>query len=168
MAYAFARVAALAVTALSLGPSFAHVLEAPPRLTVWSPELWREATVFNGQFQLFAIVGAPLDIAAILVPAILAYLLRGRRPAFQWALAGTILFALALAAWFIVVAPANSVLATWQPGPIPEEFFPTRNRWEIGHMIVATLKFLGFIAIAIAAVTASGDPAERHERKLAP
>lgn len=31
--------ATLLFTALSLGPSFAHVLEALPRLTVWSPEL---------------------------------------------------------------------------------------------------------------------------------
>ena len=52
----------LTLAALSLGPSFAHVLEAPPRLTIWSPELWREATVFNGQFQLFATIGGPLRI----------------------------------------------------------------------------------------------------------
>ena len=27
------------VMALSFGPSFAHLLEAPPRLAVWPPEL---------------------------------------------------------------------------------------------------------------------------------
>jgi hypothetical protein len=56
---------AILVMALSLGPSFAHLLEAPPRLTAWPPELWREATVFHGQFAYFAIVGAPLDVGAI-------------------------------------------------------------------------------------------------------
>ena len=35
---------AILVMALSLGPSFAHLLEAPPRLTAWPPELWREAS----------------------------------------------------------------------------------------------------------------------------
>ncbi|RVD46830.1 DUF1772 domain-containing protein, partial [Mesorhizobium sp. M8A.F.Ca.ET.023.02.2.1] len=50
------------IAALSLGPSFAHVLESVPRLIRWSPALWREATVFNGQFLLFAIIGAPLDV----------------------------------------------------------------------------------------------------------
>ena len=38
------------IAALSLGPSFAHVLESLPRLSQWSPELWRETTVFNSQF----------------------------------------------------------------------------------------------------------------------
>lgn len=71
----------LLLGALSLGPSFAHVLEAPPRLFVWSPELWREATVFNGQFALFAKVGGPLDVATILATCFLSYLLSNDRPA---------------------------------------------------------------------------------------
>ena len=41
---------AIALVVMSLGPSFAHMLEAQPRLFVWSPELWRDATVFNAQF----------------------------------------------------------------------------------------------------------------------
>ena len=36
---------AAVIAALSLGPSFAHVLEAGPRLSVWPPQLWRETTV---------------------------------------------------------------------------------------------------------------------------
>jgi hypothetical protein len=151
---------ALTVAALSLGPSFAHVLEAPPRLTVWAPALWREATVFNGQFRLFAAVGAPLDIGAILVTALLAYRLRDEAGRFRFALAGAVLFGLGLAAWFARVAPANAVLATWQPGPIPADFAAIRNRWETGHMAVAALKLLGFMATALA-VVASGPPPDR-------
>lgn len=78
----------LLLAALSLGPSFAHVLEAPPRLFVWAPELWREATVFNGQFVLFAKVGGPLDVTTILAACFLSYLLANERPAFWFALAG--------------------------------------------------------------------------------
>ena len=101
------------IAALSLGPSFAHVLEAVPRLTVWSPELWREVTVFNAQFEYFAIVGAPLDVGVIIVLGILTFLLRGRQRAFRLALLATLLYAAALATWFLWVAPANAVLATW-------------------------------------------------------
>jgi ABC-type xylose transport system permease subunit len=140
----------LTLAALSLGPSFAHVLEAPPRLAIWPPELWREATVFHGQFQLFAIIGGPLDVGAILGTALLAYALRHERPSFQLALAGCLLFASSLGVWFAWVAPANSVLATWAPGPIPEDFHAIRNRWETGHMAVAGLKLLGFLATALA------------------
>jgi hypothetical protein len=144
--------ATLTVTALSLGPSFAHVLEAPPRLTVWPPELWRDATVFNGQFQWFALVGGPLDIGAIMATGILAYLLRRDRNRFRLALAGSVLFALGLGIWFAWVAPANGVLATWHPGPMPENFTAIRNQWETGHMAVAALKLIGFMATALAVV----------------
>lgn len=143
----------VAVMALSLGPSFAHLLEAPPRLTVWSPELWREATVFNGQFVLFAYVGGPLDVGAIITGAVLAFLLRGDRPAFGFALAAALLYAAALATWFAVVAPANAVLATWQAGPIPQDFEAVRNRWETGHIVIAAIKFVGLVAV-VAAVLA--------------
>lgn len=141
---------AIAVMALSLGPSFAHLLEAPPRLTVWSPELWREATVFNGQFALFATVGAPLDVGAILVGGVLALLLRHDRPALWFALGATLLYAASLATWFAVVAPANAVLATWQPGPVPDDFAAIRARWETGHILIAAIKFAGLLCVATA------------------
>lgn len=140
------RFAALSVAALSLGPSFAHVLEAPPRLTVWPPELWRDATVFHGQFALFASVGGVLDVAAVVLLALLAFVSREERPAFAWALAAAILNAAALSAWFAMVAPVNAVLATWKPGPIPADFEQVRRHWEAGHMVVAALKAAGFAA----------------------
>jgi hypothetical protein len=146
--------ASLLITALSLAPSFAHVLEAPPRLLVWSPELWRETTVFNGQFQLFALVGAPIDLAAIVLTAALSYSLRKERSAFRYSLAGTLLLLMALASWFAIVAPANAVLGTWKPGPVPPDFDAVRLRWEIGHMTVAALKALALASIGLAVLGA--------------
>ena len=134
---------AVLVMALSLGPSFAHLLEAPPRLTAWPPELWRETTVFHGQFAYFAIVGAPLDVGAIVLGAIMTVVVRGRRPAFRLALAGTILFAVSLAIWISVVAPANAILAQWVPGPIPDDFAAVRYRWEAGHITMSAVKTAG-------------------------
>jgi hypothetical protein len=144
----------LTLAALSLGPSFAHVLEAAPRLTVWPPELWREATVFHGQFRLFATIGGPLDVGTILGTALLAYALRHERPSFRLALAGGLLFVLGLGVWFAWVAPANGILSTWVPGPVPENFHAVRNRWETGHMAVACLKLLGFMATVLAVTPA--------------
>ncbi|TPI29556.1 DUF1772 domain-containing protein [Mesorhizobium sp. B3-2-1] len=138
------------IAALSLGPSFAHVLESAPRLTRWSPELWREATVFNGQFLVFAIVGAPLDVAAVACPGLLAWLLREDRSAFSFALAATLLYALSLVLWFVLVKAANNVLATWVPGPIPDNFEAIRLRWETGHMAVTAAKAAGFVSLLVA------------------
>ena len=146
---------ALLAMALSLGPSFAHLLEAPPRLTVWSPELWREATVLNGQFVYFAIVGAPLDIGSILLGAILTFVIRHKRPAFWLAMAATILYATSLATWFAVVAPMNAILAQWEPGPIPDNFEAVRNRWEAGHIVISAVKVVG-LSCMIAGVLSIG------------
>jgi len=140
----------LVVAALSFGPTFAHLLEAPPRLLVWSPELWREATVFNGQFRLFGLVGGPLDVILIPVAAVLAFLLRHDRSPFLLALAGMLLFAVSLALWLSIVAPANATMATWQHGPLPADFEATRTRWETGHILMAAVKFLGLVALVAA------------------
>jgi hypothetical protein len=146
------RLLTLVISALSLGPSFAHVLEAYPRLSLWEPALWRETTVFNGQYLLFAIVGAPLDIGAIVFSGILAYLSRDDRPARWWAALGALLAAASLLVWFGVVAQANSILATWQPGPVAADFAAVQKQWEFGHMAVATLKLLSFASLVRASV----------------
>jgi hypothetical protein len=145
-------VAAIVIAALSLGPSFAHALEAPPRLKVWSPELWRETTVFNGQFRLFLAVGAPLDMAAILAPAIMAFAVRDDPRSCLLFVAAAAFYAVALALWFGLVAPANAVLATWTPGPIPADFRAVQWRWETGHMAVAAAKLVGFVFAALALI----------------
>lgn len=153
--------AALVVSALSLGPSFAHVLESYPRLFVWSAELWREATVFNAQYMLFAIVGAPLDVGAIVASGLLAYVARPDRRASRWAGLGALFAAAGLLAWFAVVARANAVLATWQPGPIPAEFDEIRRQWDFGHMAVAALKLLSFTCLALSCIGPHREPEPR-------
>ena len=52
--------------ALSRGPSFAHLLEAPSRLTARPPELWREAPLaatllYAGSLATWAYVVAPVN-----------------------------------------------------------------------------------------------------------
>lgn len=152
MAVYLASIVSLVLAALSLGPSYAHVLEASPRLTVWPAELWRDTTVFHRQFEWFALIGAPVDVAAIIAAVALAVLVRRRKPAFWLVITGAFFLAAGLAAWFGLVAPANAVLATWQPGPIPPDFDVIRMRWETGHMVVAGLKLCGFVLLCLAAV----------------
>jgi hypothetical protein len=147
---------ALTVAALSLGPSFAHALEAWPRMFVWPAELWRDATVFHGQFLLFLYVGAPLDLAAVGLPALFAYVVRDDRRRLAFAVAACVLYALALLVWASWVAPANDVLASWTPGPVPADFEDVRNRWESGHIVVAAVKLLGFMALSLSVALRAG------------
>jgi len=99
--------------------------------------------VFHGQFAYFAIVGAPLDVGAIVLGAIMTVVVRRRRPAFRLAMAATVLFALSLATWVSMVAPANAILAQWVPGPIPDDFAAVRRRWEAGHIAISAIKTAG-------------------------
>jgi len=155
MSVYLASIVSLVLAALSLGPSYAHVLESLPRLTVWSRELWRDATVFHRQFEWFARIGAPVDVAAIAAAFTLAFLLYDQRATFWLVVAAAAFLAAGLAAWLALVAPANTVLATWQPGPIPSGFDAIRRRWEIGHMVVAALKLCGFVLLCMAAASPS-------------
>ena len=150
MSVYLASIVSLVLAALSLGPSYAHVLESLPRLTVWSRELWRDATVFHRQFEWFARIGAPVDVAAIVAAFVLAYLLYDQRATFWLVVAGAAFLAAGLAAWLALVAPANAVLATWRPGSIPSNFDVIRRRWEIGHMVVAALKLCGLVFLCMA------------------
>jgi len=146
--------AAVTVMALSLGLSFAHLMEAPPRLIDWPGELWREATVFHGQYILFGILGGPIDTSAILLGFVVTYIIgRADRPAFTLAFAGSGLYLIGLVIWLVVVAPANAELATWTPGPLPEDFDAVRLRWETGHIVIACVKFLGFLLMGSAALS---------------
>jgi len=150
------------LAALSLAPSYAHLLEAPPRLQAWPAWLWIEATVRHGQFVMFRNLGGPIDVAAVLVLAGLAIVERRSRR-FAGTLAGAVLFGLALGVWFAVVAPANAVLATWSqgPAPTPAAFEAVRDRWESGHAVAAALKLAGFLALVLA-VTGSAEPERRR------
>lgn len=143
------RLAALILAALSLGPSFAHLLERPPRMA-WQPELWMATTVFGDQYAWFGRVGAVLDPATLLVLLLLAWLTRRRRPAFVAAAASFLLFGAALACWALVVQPMNVAMAGWTAGAIPAGFEAVRARWEDGHVIVAALKLTGLVALAFA------------------
>jgi hypothetical protein len=80
-------------------------------------------------------------------------MLRRDPPAVYFAIAAALLYAGALAAWFLLVAPANAELATWTPGPVPENFDAVRLRWETGHMAVAALKLVGFVMVALTLVS---------------
>jgi hypothetical protein len=50
----------------------------------------------------------------------------------------------------VIVKPANDVMATWTPGPIPQDFETIRLRWETGHMISAGIKLAGFVSLTLA------------------
>jgi hypothetical protein len=126
-------------------------------LARWPIELWRETTVFNGQFAVLGVIGGPLELATIAATAWFAWTLRGQG-GFRIAAAACAAFLAALVAWLMLVAPANAILATWTPGPVPPGAEEVRLTWETGHITAAAIKLAGFVMLALAATHSSAAP----------
>lgn len=142
------RFIALLLVASSMGLSFCHLMEMPPRLR-WEAGLWMAATNFGGLYHLFGRIGAVIDVGAVVTAAALAFLVRTRRPAFHFALAAAGLMALSLAVWFAFVAPMNRIMAAWTPGVVPPDFASVRDQWEYSHAVIAGIKMAGFASLAL-------------------
>jgi hypothetical protein len=150
------RFTAILLAALTLGMGFCHLMQLPARMG-WDQYLWVGSTVQGGLYSLFGSIGAVIDVAAVIALALLAYFVREHgRPGFHLALAATILFALALALWWVLVYPVNVELAKWVNGPVPADWTDYRARWEWGHAIISVLELAGFAALVASVRTDTG------------
>ena len=141
------RFVAVMLAALTLGLSFCHLMQLPSRMG-WDQYLWVGSTVQGGLYATFGSVGAVIDVACVIVLALLAYFVREHgRPGFVLASIAALLFALGLVLWWVLVYPVNVELATWVNGPVPADWTDYRSRWEWSHAIIALVELLGFAAL---------------------
>jgi hypothetical protein len=124
--------------ALSTGLAFSHLMQLPPRMGLDGPT-W---ITTQRLFPLYGSVGSFIEVGAVLLAGILTYLAR-TTPAFGWALAGSLRFAAALAAWIVFVAPANAQIAQWTPQSMPGDWTRWRRQWEYAHAARAVLLIIG-------------------------
>jgi hypothetical protein len=136
----------LVLTALSLGASWSHVLQIRGK-AVWPGPLWRAA--MESLYRDYAIVGGVVELAAIVAGWWLVRAVRNT-PAFRWALWSAVFLSVAFfVIWIGFIAPINRVFATWTPSSLPADWASYRNRWEMWHAVIATLKLAAFSALAI-------------------
>ena len=134
------RFITLLLAALTMGMGFCHTLESPVKLQYDYPLYM---AVQHSLYWMFAAVGAVIEVGAILAAGVLSFLVRERRPAFGWTVAGTVLMATALAAWFALVAPMNTQMAQWTTGAPSPDWTQVRAQWEYGHIVHFALQLLG-------------------------
>jgi hypothetical protein len=130
-------------SALTLGLTFAHVLELPQRLQL-PAELWASLTRPNALYRYFGVVGGPLEVVTVLGVVALAFALRHRKPTASLVTASAVLHAAALAIWISVVAPANFEIAGWVADHVPAGWEGWRLRWELGHATSFVALLAGF------------------------
>jgi hypothetical protein len=148
----FWRFLSLLLTGLALGLTWAHVLELPQKLH-YDPQLY--SAVNTTLYRYFAVIGAPVSLAAIVATVVLTILVRDRPTILLWTGAATLLLVLWLASWFLIVAPVNNdvddLLAS-APEAVPELWLRLRPRWEYGHAIGFILELAAFCLLIISVV----------------
>lgn len=143
-------IAALFVTALSLGLGWSHVLQIHGKAG-WDAAFWRAA--METLYRDYATWGAAGELGAIALAALLALALR-RRPGFGLAAAGAALLAIAFfGLWIGFIMPTNAVFATWTPQTVPADWTLYRDRWETWHAMIAAVKALAFLCLAAGALS---------------
>ncbi|MBW4534359.1 MAG: DUF1772 domain-containing protein [Pleurocapsa minor HA4230-MV1] len=139
------RFITIILAALSMGMAFCHTLELPAKmnypaslyLTI-QQSLYRQFGSFPGIFS---------EVGAIVCAIALTFLVRQRRLAFKWTLAGATFLALALVVWFSFVAPMNAEFAQWTVDSIPADWTQGRNQWGYSHATRFVLQLIGFSAL---------------------
>jgi Domain of unknown function (DUF1772) len=145
-----ARLAGLTLVALVLGTSFCHVLEMPAKLA------YEGAFYVMLQTTLYAHFGPPgvgglVEPAAILAVGLVAYLARGRRPAFALTLASGVCLLLAFPViFFALTEPVNAAFRdSAATGELPLEWQWLRVLWELSHAVRFALHLSGFGLLAL-------------------
>ena len=142
------RIACLTCVVLTLGLSFAHVLEIPGKLQLDGAQ-W--LMVQHHLYVGFGTVGAAIEVLAIALAWVLALRLR-RRPGGRATLAAAVVTSISLIEWALVVAPMNARLNGWTAETLPPEWVSVRNRWEAGHAVQMVLFFVAFLLLQRVAV----------------
>ena len=136
------RFVTLLLVALLTGLAFAHVLERPAKM------LYDAALYITLQKTLYVAWGPPniggmLEPAAILATIVLAFTVRGRKPAFWLTLAAAVFLLVAFPiVFFMLVAPANEVFLSATTTSIPPDWMELRTSWETGHTIRFVLQLI--------------------------
>ncbi len=111
--------------------------------------LW--TTIQQSLYWGFGHIGGYFEAATVfLATPVLMFLVRKRRPTFQWTLAGTICFALAFFVVFLVFTePMNREIFQWTPQSVPANWTQVRSQWEYSHVARFVLQLMGLGALLI-------------------
>jgi hypothetical protein len=135
-------------TALTMGTSFAHTLEMPSKMRYEGRLWWHLLRTLYTPW--WGRAGTIEGVALFSTPG-LAYLVRGRRPAFPLTLSSVIcLFLANPVVFFLGNQPTNAVAARTSPENLPPNWVDLRNRWEYAHAIRFVFHLIAFCALVTA------------------
>jgi hypothetical protein len=141
---------AVVFTALALIPAGAHLFELPNKI-----DLSRDAyQTVQGVYAGWAWVGI-VDLAALIMNAVLAIKLRRQRLAFTFAATAALCFVVFFAIFFTWTFPANQATANWTT--MPDNWSGLRRAWEYSHAVNAVVMLVALCTVTLAVITARRD-----------
>ena len=145
----FLRLTALALTAIILVPSGAHLFELAGKIGLPRDAYFTVQSIYAG-WAWFVI---PI-LAAILANVTLFVAERRRAPpAARSALLSAVLIISSLVVFFTWVFPGNQATANWTE--VPDNWQTLRQRWELGHAVNAFIVFAALLATGRAVMGSS-------------
>lgn len=143
------RFITLILVALFMGLEFAHTLELPAKMQ-YDGMLY--ITIQNSLYRYFGApgLGAFITVGAVLCAIALTVLVRKRRPAFWWTLAGTLCLAIAFPLiYFLRIEPVNVVIEQATARTVPPNWEQLRSQWEYAHAMNFIFGLASFSAFVI-------------------
>lgn len=141
---------AVVLTALAFVPAGAHLFELPNKIDL-SRDAYLTAQGIYAGWALFGIV----DLAALVMNAVLAIKLRPQRRAFSFAVTAALCIVVFFAIFFIWTFPANQATANWTT--MPENWSELRRQWEYSHAVNAVVMLIALCSVTLAVITAKQD-----------
>jgi hypothetical protein len=154
----FLRFVNLLLVALTLGMTFSHALEYPGKAKLDGAE-W--LTVQHNVYLAFGVVGAIIEVTAIVTTWIVFAQIRSWKLARVLTLLAGLATTASLGIWFGWVDPVNTALKAWTPATMPDNWMSFRDRWEAGHAVSAILFGLAFSALVVAILSETENPQRR-------
>lgn len=149
----------LLFVALTLGLTFAHVLEIVGKLRL-GPTDW--LTVQQNLYVAFGAIGGTCELLAIVFTWLAVRQRPTGTPQARYTWVAAIAASSGLVVWAVVVAPMNAIIGSWTPASVPPDWMRVRNRWELGHATQAVLYAIAFVSLALAHRRATRDGADRN------
>jgi hypothetical protein len=141
---------AVLLTALALIPAGAHLFELPNKMHLPRDPYLTVQGIYAG-WAWFGIV----DLAALVLNAVLAIRLCRHRPAVYFAWTAALCFVVFFAIFFTWTFPANQATANWTT--MPDNWSGLRREWEYSHAVNAVVMLVALCSVTLAVITAHRD-----------
>jgi hypothetical protein len=143
----FLRLLTLALTAVALVPSGAHLFEMPPKIGLDREAYFTVQAIYAG----WAWFALPIFAAVVLNGALFVVERRRNRASARAALISALLIIASLGMFFVWVFPANQATVNWTQ--VPDNWQELRRQWEYGHAANALIVFVALLATGRAILT---------------